>query len=304
MSHRTAARTTRITVQVRTPFRLALTVAALQRRPENPVDTWSADRRYLRAFDTARGPVAWAVTEEAGGTRLRVELFGDVHDPRRWRGLVTRLLGTDIDLVPFYARAERLPAVAALAARFRGVKPPRFASLWEAIVNSVVFQQLSLAAAMAAVRRLVLRFASPVDLAGQRLFPFPPPEVVASSTPHDLRTLGLSGAKADALRTCARMIAAGELREEELEALANGEIERRLRELPGIGPWTASVILLRDFRRLDVFPGGDVAAARGLGAIAGEHGGELVEALGPYRGMLYFHLLLSSLAARPGDAIP
>jgi DNA-3-methyladenine glycosylase II len=87
-------------------------------------------------------------------------------------------------------------------------------------------------------------------------------------------------------------------REEELEALANGEIERRLRELPGIGPWTASVILLRGFRRLDVFPGGDVAAARGLGAIAGEHGGELVEALGPYRGMLYFHLLLSSLAAR------
>ncbi|WP_437895892.1 hypothetical protein [Sorangium sp. So ce124] len=95
---------------MRTPFRLALTVAALQRRPENPVDTWSADRRYLRAFDTARGPVAWAVTEEAGGTRLRVELFGDVHDPRRWRGLVTRLLGTDIDLVPFYARAESGPS--------------------------------------------------------------------------------------------------------------------------------------------------------------------------------------------------
>src|SRR6185312_3536662 len=100
------ARTTRITVPVRPPFRLALTVAALQRRPENPVDTWSADRRYLRAFDTARGPVVWAVTEEAGGTRLRVELFGDVHEPKKWRSLVARLLGTDIDLEPFYAKAE------------------------------------------------------------------------------------------------------------------------------------------------------------------------------------------------------
>src|SRR6185312_2560764 len=136
-------------------------------------------------------------------------------------------------------------------------------------------------------------FATPVDLAGQHLCPFPSAEVVASSTLRDLRTLGLSGAKAEVLRTCARMIATGALREESLEALANDEIERRLRELPGIGPWTASVILLRGFRRLDVFPGGDVGAARGLGVIAGEHGGELVEALGPYRGMLYFHLLLS-----------
>jgi DNA-3-methyladenine glycosylase II len=288
----------KLTVPVRPPFRLSLTVAALQRRPENPVDVWSVDGRYLRAFDTARGPVTWAVAEEAGGTRLRVELSGDIDDPQRWRSLVARLLGTDIDLGPFYAKAARLPAVAPLVARFRGVKPPRFASLWEAIVNSVVFQQLSLAAAMTMVRRLVLAFSTPVELAGQKLFPFPPAEAVASSSTRDLRTLGLSGTKAGALRTCAQRIVAGVLREEDLEGLADDEIARRLLELPGIGPWTASLILLRGFRRLDVFPGGDVAAARGLDAVAGARGAELVEALGDHRGMLYFHLLLNSLAAR------
>ena len=122
---------------------------------------------------------------------------------------------------------------------------------------------------MTIVRRLVERFSTPVEAAGRHLYPFPPAEAVASASRRDLRALGLSGVKSDTLRACAQEIVTGALREEDLEGLPDDAIAERLRELRGIGPWTASLILLRGFRRLDVFPRGDAGASRGLEAVVG-----------------------------------
>jgi DNA-3-methyladenine glycosylase II len=72
-----------------------------------------------------------------------------------------------------------------------------------------------------------------------------------------------------------------------------------------VGPWTAAVILLRGFGRLDVFPAGDSGARRGMrGLLALEEadiardGASVLDALGPWRGMLYYHLLLWRLRGR------
>ena len=69
----------------------------------------------------------------------------------------------------------------------------------------------------------------------------------------------------------------------------------------GIGPWTASVILLRGLGRLDVFPMNDTSVARNLALVSDaapiDIGGAL-QALSPQQGMLYYHLLLARLEAR------
>ena len=293
-----AGRRSRLAVAFVPPFCLESTVAALQRLPTNAVDVWS-DGRYLRAFDTIRGPVTWAVREDPGRPRLTVDLSGDAGGAAPWRRLVERMLGTPIDLGPFHALADGLPPVRELARAFRGLKPPRFGSLWETFVNTIVFQQLSLAAGVTIVGRLVARFAGAVEVDGRALFPFPPAELFADARGASIRAAGLSSAKARSLKACARALAGGTLREDDLEALDDEEAARRLQELPGIGPWTASLVLLRGLGRLGVFPAGDAGASRGLSALAGERGGAaLVEALGPYRGMLYFLLLLRSLEGR------
>ncbi len=282
------------------PFRLDLTVAALRRLPENPVECWDGGR-YVRAFETSSGTVAWVVAQEPRRPRLRVELHGPVRDPGPWLGLLRRMLGTDLEVARFLerARASPAPAVRALAARFAGVRPPRFASLWEAFAATVLFQQLSLGSAMAALRRLVHRFSAERAVAGERLRPFPPAEAIAAAPEATLRGLGLSGAKAAALASAARAIAAGELREAELERLPTPALRERLLLVRGVGPWTADLILLRGFRRLEVFPGGDAAASRGLDALlGGAPAAPILEALGDVRGMLYFHFLLQSLAAK------
>jgi DNA-3-methyladenine glycosylase II len=74
-----------------------------------------------------------------------------------------------------------------------------------------------------------------------------------------------------------------------------------LRSIKGIGPWTATVILLRGLGRLDVFPANDTSVARNLTLVGGSAPLDVkavLEALGPDRGMLYYHLLLARLETR------
>lgn len=283
------------TVPFAAPFRLDLTVAALQRVATNAVDVWTVDRRYVRAFETPAGPVVWEVSQEEGRGSLRLRLHGPAGAFGPWKALVRRMLGTDVDLAPFHAAAAAIPALAELADRLRGLKPPRFADLWESLVSVIPFQQVSLASATAAVARLARRCAPPVALDGIELHPFPGPRAVRALSDADLRGCGLSAAKARSLRAAADAILGGALREEDLERLPDEEVSARLMELPGVGPWTASLVLLRGMRRLTSFPVGDSGAERRLQAALGPvDERRLLERLGSLRGMLYFHLLLAS----------
>ncbi len=282
------------------PFRLDFTVAALQRVSTNPVEVWTADGRYLRAFHGPSGPVVWEVAQGPQRPSLRLRLHGGVRETGPWKALLRRVLGCDIDLSAFYAVASRIPILDALADRFRGLKPPRFATLWESFVNTIAFQQLSLASGMAAVRRLVERCSRSVDFEGVRLFPFPTADAVARLRDADLRACGFSDAKARSLRAAAGAILDGSLREGDLDALPDAEAAARLMEVRGIGPWTASLLLLRGMRRLGRFPSGDSGANRRLRFVFGAiEPAQLLDALNGWRGMLYFHLLLSSRFGGP-----
>jgi DNA-3-methyladenine glycosylase II len=60
------------------------------------------------------------------------------------RSAVDTLLGTRVDLRDWYRIAEDDPRLEPLAVRFRGMKPPRFLTVFEALVNAFACQQLSL----------------------------------------------------------------------------------------------------------------------------------------------------------------
>ncbi|MCC7462472.1 MAG: DNA-3-methyladenine glycosylase 2 family protein [Gammaproteobacteria bacterium] len=182
------------------------------------------------------------------------------------------------------------------------MRPPRFASLFEAVANVVPFQQLSLDAGCAIVARLVARFGQPLTYQRTRYFAFPEARAIAAARLATLRGCGLSTRKAASLQSLARLVVAGELQESRLESLSTPAALRILAELPGIGPWSAGVVLLRGLGRLDVFPPGDVGAARGLRRLMGlaPHAPieRAVERFGGQRGYLYFHVLGGSLLAR------
>ncbi len=113
-----------------------------------------------------------------------------------------------------------------------------------------------------------------------------------------LRLAGLSASKASHLRAAAQMLADGEYGAAEIDALPTQAAAERLQNIRGIGPWSASVVLLRGFGRLDTFPLNDSGVARSIRLLSGNphiDADAVLKRLGDVRGMLYFHLLLGRM---------
>jgi DNA-3-methyladenine glycosylase II len=171
--------------------------------------------------------------------------------------------------------------------------------LFEAFANVIPFQQLSLDAGVAIVGRLVERFGKHVDFDGRRFNAFPTSRAVAGAPLRALLECGLSRAKAQSLRHVAKAIESGDLTEGEIARMSTADALGRLTELPGIGSWSAAVVLLRGFGRIDVFPPGDVGAVRVLVALLHLRSrrslDRVVARFGEQRGYLYFFSLAGSL---------
>jgi len=213
-----------------------------------------------------------------------------------------KMLGLDVDSAPFFALAKSQRHLAPIAAALRGMRPPRFANLFEAFANVIPFQQVSLQSGIATVRKMVERFGESVEHEGARYFAFPEARVIAESRQASLRACGFSERKAEALRFIAGKIDRGELTEKMLTRMPSTDALERLMELPSIGPWSAGLVLLRGLGRVDVFPQGDVGATKGLSTLMHVPPGpkleRLAERFGDVRGYLYFSALGASLLAK------
>jgi DNA-3-methyladenine glycosylase II len=287
-------------LRVVTPYRLDLTVSALRRLSTNVVDVLTPDGHYMRALAGASGPVIVHVAQLRGDT-LRVTIDGVASDHALALGLVQRMLGVDRDLAHFELAAARLDWLRELAHRMHGVKPPRYPTLWEAFVNTIAFQQVSLEAASAITRRLIVAFGRPIEREGVLLYAFPGVEQVLSANDTSLRTVGFSAGKLATLRRVGEALAARTLDEAMLEEQSSADASATLQRIKGLGPWTAAVILLRGLGRLDVFPLRDTSVARNLALVGGGASldvAAIVDALRPQQGMLYYHLLLARLESR------
>ena len=287
-------------ISVRAPYRLDLTVNVLRRLSTNLVDVLSPDGAYVRWLGGA-SDVALVRVSQSSPETLTIVIEGDRHEHPRLLKLVRQMLGVEVDLTPFYRSASKVQWLYPLVSRMRGVRPPRYPTLWEACVNAIVFQQISLHAASAIMGRLTVGLSEPVEHSGIRLYPFPSREQVLSAPDSVLRGAGLSAGKLATLRRVADALRTGVLDEARLERLASPEAAALLRSIKGIGPWTAVVILLRGLGRLDVFPANDTSVARNLRLVGGPAALDvetLLDTLGPERGMLYYHLLLGRLETR------
>ena len=125
---------------------------------------------------------------------------------------------------------------------------------YRALADSIIGQQLSIKAA-ASIRR---RFR---ELFGGA---FPAPEMILRKTPEELRTAGLSGAKAVYIRDLAQHIKDGKVRFNKIAGQSNETIITELTDVKGIGVWTVHMFLIFCIGRLDVLPVGDLGIRNGV----------------------------------------
>jgi O-6-methylguanine DNA methyltransferase len=142
------------------------------------------------------------------------------------------------------------------------LRPAELQSPFEALLESIVYQQLTGKAAATILARVVALF---------RPRRFPKPEDVLERPDDDLRGAGLSRSKTAALKDLAAKTLDGVVPRSvrELEKLSDSEIVERLTAVRGIGPWTVEMLLIFRLARPDVLPSTDYGVRKGFAKVRG-----------------------------------
>jgi DNA-3-methyladenine glycosylase II len=294
------------------PFRLDLTAWALRRRSVNATDSWNGEV-YSRVVDI-----------DGVGVFLRITQSGRVRSPRLHVNAVAeripsngkatiidavqKLLGVRVNMTAFYRFAKKDAQLHELCRRFLGLKPPRFPSVFEGVVNGIACQQLSLHVGLTLLNRVAASVGIPFETTSGTRFAFPSPKDLDRLSIRAFRQLGFSSNKGLALKRLAAEVLRGTFDPAKLAHLENRQAVERLLQLRGVGRWTAEYVLLRGLGRTDVFPGDDVGARNNLAkwldlkdALDYNSVNRALAKWRPYAGLLYFHLLLDNLASTPSS---
>ncbi|MGA7887135.1 MAG: DNA-3-methyladenine glycosylase [Acidobacteriaceae bacterium] len=128
-------------------------------------------------------------------------------------------------------------------------------SPFEALLESIIYQQLHGKAAAAILKRLLTAF-------GEL---HPAPEHLLQAPDDLLRSVGLSASKAKALRDLAAKTLDGTVPTlAQIRRMSDEEIVERLTQVRGIGVWTVEMLLIFRLGRPDVFPVTDYGVRKGF----------------------------------------
>jgi hypothetical protein len=193
-------------------------------------------------------------------------------------------LGGQDDRSGFTARD---PVVGELMRRHQDLRVGRSDRVFEALVPAVLEQKVVSREAHRAWRFLLVKFGEPAPgpaPAGMRVFP--PPRVWARIPSWDWHRAGVEGVRSRTIITAAEVAA----RIEEIGGLGPADADRRLRALPGIGPWTSAEIRQRAVGDPDAVSVGDYNLPKAVGwTLAGRITDDagMLELLAPYAGHRY-----------------
>lgn len=234
-------------------------------RPDGPFDlgrsilfleSWPVTHRLPDADSVLRfgfcvehdwRPVGVRVAQR--GADVDIETSGPGADADGVAGQVARILSIDIDATVIGEVAQRDPVVAGLVAAEPGKRPVCFWTPWEAACWAVLSQRTSMRTASAIKQHISEDYGTSVDVDGQRIATFPAPAVLLGAP--SLR--GVNPVKLERMKGLAAAALDGTLTAATLRALPGDDALARLRELPGVGPFSAGLILIRGAGAPDVF---------------------------------------------------
>lgn len=136
--------------------------------------------------------------------------------------------------------------------RFGFVQRPVMPNPFEALIHSIVGQQIS----TGAVKTIWSRF--------QTLVGDITPANLLNTDPAAIQKCGLTNRKVGYIQGIARAAFTGDIDFNSLHALSDEEIVRKLSALDGVGVWTVEMLLIHALCRPDVISYGDLAIRRGM----------------------------------------
>ena len=264
-----------------------------------------ADGRYERSLGIG-GAVGVVRVEPAAKHRIAVSVrFPKISALPAIIARVRRVFDLSADPVAIGDHLARDPALAQLVAQRPGLRVPGAWDGFELAIRAILGQQITVVAARGLAAKLVAAYGAPLpeNLSSEGVtHVFPTPQQMARA---DFAALGMPRSRAAALTGMTDAVAADPLIFGPKRTLE--EAITALKQLPGIGEWTAQYIAMRELREPDAFPAADIGLMRALADETGKRPtpAELsarAEAWRPWRAYAALHLWSSE--AQPSTAKP
>jgi DNA-3-methyladenine glycosylase II len=273
------------------------------------VDYWDG-KHYSRVLIVDGAPVKIEASQIPGESSIQViakseQPLSDLEP--KISETVSLMLGLQEELSLFYKLAKKNPNLNSLVLKFKGVKPPCYPTLFEALVNAITFQQFSLESGFSLLNKLSAKYGTLFKEGSESYFSFPEPSSITQCSVQDLMPLGFSRHKAEALLLIASIMSSNDpvLNQHFLKQLPDEEVIELLSSIKGIGRWSAEYVLLRGLSRINILPGDDVGILHNIKSIFRlkkdpnfSRIKKIESEYYPYAGMIYFHILLDKLSAK------
>jgi DNA-3-methyladenine glycosylase II len=249
------------------------------------------------------------ITMTSSGTvdapKLHVELKSNLEisndDKKTVRDIIDSLFNLKLDLKPFYDIVKNDKTMSKLAQKLRGLKGPTTPTVFEALVDSIIEQQISLIVAHSLERNLIKTFGDVLKLDNEVFYAYPTPQKLASATVEQLRKCGLSLRKAEYIKAVSTLIFEGRLNLEKFKDYQDTrEIISELDKIRGIGVWTAELTMVRGMHKQEVIPADDLGLRRHIShfycndrKISSEEARRIAGKWGKWKGLASFYLIIA-----------
>jgi 3-methyladenine DNA glycosylase/8-oxoguanine DNA glycosylase len=175
------------------------------------------------------------------------------------------------------------PLVVRLHREIRGIRMPRTQAVFEALLPSVILQQVTTEEAVNSYRHLVNAMGEPAP--GPVTLKLPPSPQVLAGTPYwAFHRFGIERRRAEVIIRAARSAK----RLEETLTMDRESAYQRMLAFPGVGPWTAAKVAMAALGDADAVPVGDYHLKHSIGfafeGTARSTDERMLELLEPYRG--------------------
>lgn len=208
----------------------------------------------------------------------------------------------DLDLLSFYETVKSDPTMNRITQNLRGLKSPTTQTVYEAFVDSIVEQQISIKVAYLIEAKLTKKFGDSLNLDGEVYYAYPVPQAIASASVEEIRGCGLSQRKAEYIKGASTLIAENKLDLENLKNETPEQVIAELDKIRGIGVWTAELTMLRGMKMFEAFPADDFGICRVISTyycngktITSAEARNIAKAWGSWKGLAAYYLIVAEI---------
>ncbi len=273
-----------LSIETSGPYSLEASIQFLEGFTPAAYASELADHLHL-AFVVDGGEDVAGVCLRSEGEQVLVEVYGD-GDAEVVRRQVARILSLDVDGRAWPLVGQRDPVIGGLQARYSGLRPVCFFSPYEATVWALISHRIRITQAARIKAQMTRELGSGVDVHGVIEYAFPGPSRLLALNEFP----GLFGRKMEYLHQLAEATLEGKLDAAFLRSLEPAQAIEQMKLLPGIGEFSAQLVILRGTGEPDFLPTHEPRLARAFALAYGpehradEHEVEQVaEAWRPYR---------------------